>query len=574
MMEVNLNPATNDNDLQKWEGYDIIKNFYCMPEVPIDFDKLSRARLRYWDMNRHIYDESRLIQIDTHRPSDMGVERATSAQVQQSFKHWTIQHGPRDVIADSVSKGKDGTKCEERVAVLKEKSESIAKEKKISELQLLVEKLSRQKEQLAKLPTKQSSSAKESSTTMTVPTAEGSSSSSSIGKKRRFPAVSEVLSPPLIVSSPYHQYPHHLLGPQYHQYPSPHPGVPPYQQYHPSPPVPVTPFQQYHHLSPVPVPQYQQHPSPLPYQQYTSPAVFPSAPAYCDNYSSIHNQWAEDMKRKEYEVSVKEKRLKALELDMEAAKKELALRSIQQLQVVSKARADLDLQVINNDKREMMYAARARQQFLNDQDHNIRYQQISEDRLFMKEAVRRQWQVEDRKTENNTRRNHNRDLIDMASRSNETIVLQTMINAQRQGSHFPQPAPPPPAYSHQLQTVLPPLPQKTADHYHSSPTFFPTMPMMPPRHQGNAPQPAAKNENVAPAQTLPFGYNDVPSVPSQLKDVTMSPELNAQSTEEKSFDNMSSEEIEKYLSQAQAQLDSEMGVEAQQLDAETGVVAV
>ena len=54
MMEVNSDPTTNDNDLQKWEGYDLIKNFYCMPEVPIDYDKLSRARLRYWDKMKQL----------------------------------------------------------------------------------------------------------------------------------------------------------------------------------------------------------------------------------------------------------------------------------------------------------------------------------------------------------------------------------------------------------------------------------------------------------------------------------------------------------------------------------------
>jgi len=67
MVEVSTDPLS-ENDIQKWEGYEQIKNFYCMPEKPIDFDKLSRARLRYWDMNRHLYDDSRLIEIDTHRP--------------------------------------------------------------------------------------------------------------------------------------------------------------------------------------------------------------------------------------------------------------------------------------------------------------------------------------------------------------------------------------------------------------------------------------------------------------------------------------------------------------------------
>jgi hypothetical protein len=79
-------------EVQCWEGYDKIRHFYVMPEVPIDYDKLSRARLKYWDMNKHLYDESRLIQIDTHRPGDLTVEKATTYQLETSWKMWAIKH--------------------------------------------------------------------------------------------------------------------------------------------------------------------------------------------------------------------------------------------------------------------------------------------------------------------------------------------------------------------------------------------------------------------------------------------------------------------------------------------------
>ena len=95
MMEV----GSVSEEVQCWEGYDKIRHFYVMPEVPIDYDKLSRARLKYWDMNKHLYDESRLIQIDTHRPGDLTVEKATTYQLETSWKMWAIKHGPRDILA-------------------------------------------------------------------------------------------------------------------------------------------------------------------------------------------------------------------------------------------------------------------------------------------------------------------------------------------------------------------------------------------------------------------------------------------------------------------------------------------
>jgi hypothetical protein len=35
------------DEVQSWEGYDKIKHFFVMPEIPIDNDKLARARLKY-----------------------------------------------------------------------------------------------------------------------------------------------------------------------------------------------------------------------------------------------------------------------------------------------------------------------------------------------------------------------------------------------------------------------------------------------------------------------------------------------------------------------------------------------
>ena len=53
-------------------------------------------------MNKHIYEESRLIQIDTHRPGDLTVERASTVQLENSWKMWTIKHGPRDIFTTAI----------------------------------------------------------------------------------------------------------------------------------------------------------------------------------------------------------------------------------------------------------------------------------------------------------------------------------------------------------------------------------------------------------------------------------------------------------------------------------------
>jgi hypothetical protein len=563
MVEVSSDPAV-ENDIQRWEGYDQIKNFYCMPEISIDYDKLSRIRLRYWDMNRHIYDENRLIQIDTHRPSDMGVERATHAQVEQSFKHWAIRHGPRDVIADSIPKSKEATtKCEDRTAFLKEKSETVAKEKRINELLLLVDKLTKaQDQQKAKTSVKQPS-----------PVILTTEDRTTIGKKRS--SSGSVIISPTIPSNVSEQ-------PQY----SPFQVLPPHSQVYNQHTVDssLAAFLQYYHGHP-PLPVIQP-----PLQVYNQRNVSTcSAPSITSNTFSMHNQWEAELKRKDFEVTLKEKRLKGLELDIEAARKELAMRAIQQQNKVSQARSDLEMQAIHNDKRELFQAARSRQQFLHDQDHAIRYQQISEDRLFMKEAVRRQWHVEDRATENNARRNHNRDIIEMAARANDSTTLQSLLNAQRQlvGNQFP-PTPLPLNHQPHFTPPIPPLPppppslpsfHSTAVSYQSSPSVIPPMPtpqLRPPQQfsvptgtttvilqqdQGGKSSTASAMYGIAvPAAVPPFRYHEEPPA-TPVDDNTLFPEYqssNAQTAGERtSYDNMSSEQIEEFLRRAQAQLESE-----------------
>jgi len=516
MVEVSTDPLS-ENDIQKWEGYEQIRNFYCMPEKPIDFDKLSRARLRYWDMNRHLYDDSRLIQIDTHRPSDMGVERATPLQVEQSFKHWTIKHGPRDVLVSPSGVISKETKCEERQAFLKDKAEGLAKAKKIAELEALVEKLSKTKEQKTKGVSSKQVNAKASS--VVVPTVVDNIPS---GKKR--PLLADYGSPGFSIAS----LPTAGSTPTYYSYP-------PLVVGNPSPSPPVHVGNQYN---------------------VSTPTI--------DNFTALPNQWAEELKRKSFEVTMKEKRVQSLQLDIEAGRKELALRAQHQEKVKAQAQADLDLQTINANKQEVAHQARKRQQYLHDQDNVLLNQQLSEDRLFMKEAIRRQWQVEDRETENQARRNQNRDAMDMASRANETAVLQSLLFAQKQSLPFsPQQFPPPypPQPPPQIRNPQP------ATSYYPPPEYFAPKPAPPPStlSSGHHITPAQKY-GISVPETIPYKYNHqepTPPCPMHMysEHHTLSIALQEQAksnNESESLEDMSADEIQQMLVSAQAQLNAEL----------------
>ena len=562
MMEVSSDPAI-ENDIQRWEGYDQIKNFYCMPEISIDYDNLSRARLRYWDMNRHIYDESRLIQIDTHRPSDMGVEKATPAQVEQSFKYWTIRHGPRDVIADTVAQSKESatTKCVERTAFLKEKSESVAKVKRISELELLVAKLTKANDQQ-----KAKASAKQPSVSAAVSPVVFTRDNTTTGKKRSSSGSIAYSSEGSTPSPNYQPQYHH----QYSPLPVPHPGY--YASFNQQ-------LQAVGSSAPSQYQHYPSHPVPPPVNVYNQHNVSSAALSVDSNASIMHNnQWSDELRRKDFEVSLKEKRLKALELDMEAARKELAVRAIQKQTRVVEARADLELQSIHAEKREMLHEAKSRQQYLNDQNISIRYQQLSEDRLFSKEAIRRSWQFEDREQENNARRSNNRDIMEMAAKAHDPTVLQSILYAQKNGyptppypaayppPYHPQPSPQfPPPHNHQPPPQFPPphnhhLPprQPHTIHYHSSPAVIPPMPIPPPMPRRKF---SAAVLPVVPV-VQPF-VDDHEETPDHDDINNMFPELHSSNENAKSgcegigYENMSSQQIEEFLRKAQEQLEAE-----------------
>jgi hypothetical protein len=473
MTEVSTDPSI-ENDIQKWEGYDQIKSFYCMPEVSVDYDKLSFMRERYWKSNRHIYKDDKFILIDTHRPGDQAEGTATAAQVEQKFKLWSIKEGPRDVIADAVvAKGNKESICEVRKGFLKDKAETVAKDKKISELELTIEKLNKSIEQKSKvaatpLPAKQSP---------VVPTPE----ISVVGKKRPL-TESAVSSSSSSSNSPFH------VAPQYFQY---------------------------------------SHP-PSSYN-FHNPNFTCSAAVSIDNNTIIHQQQklaeernkkdhdnALEIKKRDHANALKEKRVKELELEVEASRKELALRACEHETKIAKAKADLELQTINRDKREREHAMQKRQEFLHDQDNAIRYQQQTEDRLFHQESIKRRWAVEDRNREDENRRNHYRDIMDITSRSNENNIIHAILNAQRpnyqvhppqfppnplitQPLHQQPPAQGVPYYSQYSQPNPPmPVPTISTHPFHQQTPIMQAAQYYPQYAQSNPPMPVPKTTPPPP----------------------------------------------------------------------------
>jgi hypothetical protein len=128
--------------------------------------------------------------------------------------------------------------------------------------------------------------------------------------------------------------------------------------------------------------------------------------------SPIVMEMRQELNKSEIEVSIQQKKIQTLELQMVAAQKQAALNNLNNEQTLAKARHNLELSGIHLDQREMQQAARSRQNYIND-----------EDRAFQKEAIRRQWSVEDRAVTANK-------LLDFASKAHELPMLQTLLASQ------------------------------------------------------------------------------------------------------------------------------------------------
>jgi len=59
--------------IEKWEKYDIIKKWYCVPAAPIDINNYYEVFFKYCDKSRYFYDNSRMVNRNTKHPGNFGV---------------------------------------------------------------------------------------------------------------------------------------------------------------------------------------------------------------------------------------------------------------------------------------------------------------------------------------------------------------------------------------------------------------------------------------------------------------------------------------------------------------------
>ena len=405
-----------EQKVQAWEGYDQIKKFFVMPEVPIDFNKLSRDRLQYWDSYRHVYNESRLIQIDTHFPGDPTIQKATLLQVQNCHKQWAIKHGPRSLVpVVPPPVGSKGTVPEEPSRSfkqsIKEKAELAAKSaaldaarNKLAEMEQKIARLQKEKTQVSSKRTKQSDDDE-------MP-AEDS-------KRKK-----TMLAPPAPSSAPtsYDLRPQRSVNSGSHV--------------------------------------------------ISSSSVF----------SSADSPYLAELRKKDIEISIKEKTARLLALEVEAAEQKAALKRVRDAESERQLKSDIDTAALAAEKREILHASKARSEYLHERDASIDYQRLTEDRAFHKESLRRQWHLEEREIDNRVKRDHFRDIMNMAGQTNEVTILQSLLAAQR-GIPVPQPSPVPtqlisqqhtPHLGGWTNTPAPPNPQYTHSSTSSSSSFTPS----------------------------------------------------------------------------------------------------
>jgi hypothetical protein len=81
--------------IEKWDSTAIIRMYWCAPEKPIEnILELYKLRLEFFDRQRWLYDDARLIPRDTHNPSSNSKDLQTP-NFQQASLMWTLRKGVR-----------------------------------------------------------------------------------------------------------------------------------------------------------------------------------------------------------------------------------------------------------------------------------------------------------------------------------------------------------------------------------------------------------------------------------------------------------------------------------------------
>ena len=85
----------NASKIECWAGWNSIKYFYVVPEVPIPVQTLLEERQQYWKCNNYLYRPDQNFLLDTKSPGVRTQLDATVEQIQRAEKYWSVKAGPK-----------------------------------------------------------------------------------------------------------------------------------------------------------------------------------------------------------------------------------------------------------------------------------------------------------------------------------------------------------------------------------------------------------------------------------------------------------------------------------------------
>jgi len=124
--------GSGNHVLERWEGISNMKYFYACPEIPVNHQEIKEDRHRYWDCEQHLYQESRLVCLDTRKPGDKTVPKEKSEVVSDRFKEWMLYPGTLKPTSESMIEDSSLAATRKlRVQEDKAMKESIERQKRI-----------------------------------------------------------------------------------------------------------------------------------------------------------------------------------------------------------------------------------------------------------------------------------------------------------------------------------------------------------------------------------------------------------------------------------------------------------
>jgi hypothetical protein len=89
---------TEQKQCELWKETTLLKEFWCCPEIPIDFNTINNARDHFLYSHRWLYDETRRCPRDTKNPGNFSSEWQRDNHLELSQK-WELRAGPPTVAS-------------------------------------------------------------------------------------------------------------------------------------------------------------------------------------------------------------------------------------------------------------------------------------------------------------------------------------------------------------------------------------------------------------------------------------------------------------------------------------------